>query len=256
MISCKLKGGLGNQLFQISATYSLAKENNDEECYKFEESELYFQGKRANTYLDTIYKKFQNKICNNINFENFYHEQRHSYDSIEYRPNLLIEGYFQSEKYFINFKDEIINLFDLEDKKEKCLNFLKQFDKPITSIHIRRGDYLKLTHIFKILNLDYYHEAIRLFPDNHFLVFSYDKDNWLFENFNGKNFTIVNFEDELEDFTCMSLCDNNIIANSTFSWWASYLNKNKNKKIISPKTWFSTKNIDEHDIIPNDWIKI
>lgn len=256
MISCKLKGGLGNQLFQISATYSLAKLNNDIDCYNFDTSELYFQGKRANVYLDTIYKKLKNKRCNDLNFENFYDEQKHSYSLIEYKPNLLINGYFQSEKYFINYKDEIIDLFDLEDKKSECINYLNKFDKPITSIHIRRGDYLPYSHIFKILDIEYYNKAMELFPDHHFLIFSFDKDEWIYENFKGENFTFVNFNDEVLDFTCMSLCDNNIIANSTFSWWSAYLNKNKKKKIVSPEIWFSMIDVDESDIIPNNWIKI
>lgn len=256
MISCKLKGGLGNQLFQIAATHALSIENDDNDVYDFNNSLIIFQGKKANSYLDTIYKKIKNKNCSNVKYENSYFESNQTYKKIEYKPNLLLDGYFQSEKYFVNFKDEIINLFDLEDKKEQCLNFINKFEKPVTSIHIRRGDYIPYNHIYRILNMDYYSSAVKLFPDHHFIIFSYDQDNWIYENFKGKNFTVVDFKDEILDFTCMSLCDNNIIANSTFSWWSAYLNKNKNKKIISPKTWFSSKDMDETDIIPTDWIKI
>lgn len=258
MVSCKLKGGLGNQLFQISTTYTLARQNNDVDRYNFFDSELYFQGKRSNEYLNSIYKKIKNKIYDsNFKFENFYNESKHSYDPINYKHNLLLNGYFQSEKYFKQFNNEIIDLFDLDDKKSECIQFLSKFEKPLTSIHIRRGDYLEFKNIYNILDIDYYNEAIDFFPDNHFLVFYYEMDDWLQKNFNATNFTKVSFKDEVLDLTCMSLCDNNIMSNSTFSWWSSYLNNNKNKTVIAPKIWFDpSSGIDDRDIIPNYWIKI
>ena len=105
--------------------------------------------------------------------------------------------------------------------------------------------------------MDYYNRAIDFFPNNHFLVFYYDMDDWLQENFNAPNFTKVSFKDDILDLACMSMCDNNIMSNSTFSWWSSYLNKNKNKIVISPKMWFSSIScINDQDIVPNYWIKI
>lgn len=258
MVSCKLKGGLGNQLFQISTTYALARQNNDVDCYNFYESELYFQGKKANLYFDSIYKKIKNKIYDdNHKFENFYNEPNHNYNPINYKQNLLLDGYFQSERYFEEFKNEIIDLFDLDDKKIQCIQFLSKFEKPVTSIHIRRGDYLQFKNVYNILDMDYYNRAIDFFPNNHFLVFYYDMDDWLQENFNVPNFTKVSFKDDILDLVCMSMCDNNIMSNSTFSWWSSYLNKNKNKIVISPKMWFSSIScINDQDIVPNYWIKI
>lgn len=113
------------------------------------------------------------------------------------------------------------------------------------------------SHIFKILDIDYYNNAIKLFPNHHFLIFSFDKDDWIYQNFKGDNFTIINFEDEITDFTCMSLCENNIIANSTFSWWSAYLNKNINKKVVCPEKYFELGGPhDQQDMYPKEWIKI
>ena len=137
------------------------------------------------------------------------------------------------------------------------MEFLSKFKKPVTSIHIRRGDYLQFKNVYNILDMDYYNRAIDFFPDNHFLVFYYEMDDWLQKNFNSDNFTKVSFKDDILDLTCMSLCDNNIMSNSTFSWWSSYLNKNKNKNVIAPNMWFNSLfYINDQDIVPNSWIKI
>ena len=97
---------------------------------------------------------------------------------------------------------------------------------------------------------------MNVFQDNgSFLIFS-DDINWAKQNFDNKNLYFSESNDELFDFILMSKCDNNIIANSSFSWWASYLNKNKNKTIVSPKKWFNPiSNLNYKDILPEDWIR-
>jgi hypothetical protein len=122
------------------------------------------------------------------------------------------------------------------------------------SVHIRRGDFLKIDFYNK-LNMDYYNKAIDLVGrDKHFIIFSNDIP-WCKENFVGINATFIENEKDYIDMYLMSLCKNNITSNSTFSWWGSYLNPNPNKKIYTPRTWFIHSHSNE-DIIPLEWIKI
>lgn len=256
MVTCKLKGGLGNQLFQIATVCNLAIENNDCYAFNFEDCYTPMQGFKSSKYKETIYSNFQE--INNIDDNNVYIEPTFEYKKISYSENIILDGYFQSENYFYNTRDTIIDLFNLNYKQWEISKFIEQLPKPITSIHIRRGDYLPYTHIVNALDEGYYLETIQMINDKtrSFLMFS-DDIKWAKEKYKLKNMYFSEFNDELCDLILMSKCDNNIIANSTFSWWGAYLNKNKNKTVLSPKIWFNPESgIDDKDIIPDSWIKI
>ncbi len=254
MISSRLKGGLGNQMFQISAAYALSLRNNDVTGFDFNQCQTGLQGNPSTHYSNTIFSKINNIV--NPQFDTVYRENGFSYLEIPYSKNLQLDGYFQSEKYFLDFKDEIIDLFYINDKhKQLILETLPKNDS-LTSVHIRRGDYLQFPEVYPSFNLDYYKKAMSLIQNTTF-VFISDDINWVQENFNGDNIIYSPFKDEIFDLTLMTLCNNNIIANSTFSWWGAYLNKNKNKKVIGPIKWFSDNSgINQSDIIPTDWIRI
>jgi hypothetical protein len=246
MISCNLQGGLGNQMFQIAATIALSLRNNDKSCFNFSTCNTPLQGNPSNKYKDTIFSK----ICNQPFFfsEKQYFEPKFSYTEISYHNNLLLNGYFQSEKYFEDFKDNIIDTFVISDIVKKPINNL-------TSVHIRRGDYLNLQHFHSICDISYYKKAMDTIGGN-FLFFSDDME-WVRENFQGDNIFYSQNNDEVLDLSLMTLCDNNIIANSSFSWWGAYLNQNSNKIVISPKEWFGPKGPkDIQDILPENWVKI
>ena len=256
MISSKLTGGLGNQMFQIAAAHALAILNNDQSCFDFDSCYTPLQGKPSNHYIYTIFKKI-NKKCDKL-LNKQYYENDFSYSEIPYESNLILNGYFQSEKYFIDVKEEIINLFNISDYDKDIVNEVLSLNeiKSKTSVHIRRGDYLKFPEIHKTCDVDYYKKAMSMFEDTTFIFIS-DDIPWVKNNFVGDNIIYSPFNDDIIDLTLMSMCDNNIIANSTFSWWGAYLNQNKNKKIIAPNKWFSENSkINESDIIPNDWVKI
>ncbi len=143
----------------------------------------------------------------------------------------------------------------------------------ICSIHVRRGDYVSIgqTHPLNphpLQSLEYYKEAIKIINADKYLVFS-DDINWCKENFIGDNYIFVDnkissLENDIFEMQLMSTCKNNIIANSSYSWWAAYFNENKDKKVIAPKLWFGKdyiNTITSHDdviqsIIPKDWIII
>lgn len=192
-----------------------------------------------------------------------YTEPRYSFDPIPYQPNMEISGYFQSEKYFINHKDHIINLFSPSKEIIKYLynKYKNIIDNPNTvSIHFRsylKEDPQQKFHI--TCDQNYYIEAINLFPkDSLFVIFSNDITlcKSIFADVS-QNVIYIEGENYIYDFYLMSLCKHNIICNSSFSWWAAYINKNPEKIIVAPLPWFNPKtNISAKDLLPKNWIII
>ncbi|MGN0030669.1 MAG: alpha-1,2-fucosyltransferase [Candidatus Gastranaerophilaceae bacterium] len=174
-------------------------------------------------------------------------------------------GYFQSEKYFKECRDVILKDFELKTPLDaKNVQLLSQIkDTNSVSIHIRRGDYLKLQHIYQICSLEYYYEAINFISKRienpHFYIFSDDID-WAKNNLKINHpHTFVDINSEKNccfDLELMKNCKHNIIANSTFSWWGAWLNENTDRIVISPKQWCCTDEIHMDDIICDDWIRI
>ena len=253
MISCNLQGGLGNQMFQIAATYALSKENNENFGFDFDRCYTPQQGKTSNHYRNNIFKNIPE--VKNYNFKFFYTEPKFSYEKIPFIKDLLLTGSFQSVKYFESYKDDIKDIFVLNDVSDYTK---KMSNEEYTSIHIRRGDYLseRNKNFHSVCDLSYYKNAMSFFPNSKFIVFS-DDLIWTKNNIKGDNIIYSPFSDDLDEFSLMSFCKNNIISNSTFSWWAAYLNKNNDKVVISPKKWFGPEGPkDIQDIIPNTWINI
>jgi hypothetical protein len=255
MISCKLQGGIGNQLFQIAATYALALRNKDICGFDFNNCHTPLQGNPSNKYKNNVFSKL-NEI-NNYKFSSYYIEPKFSYTELPHIKDLMLNGYFQSEKYFIDYKDNIKDLFIIDKINSRIfLNSIRKDNIQITSIHVRRGDYVNLSHMHSLCSLEYYKEAIRHISNSIFVIVSDDLE-WAKKNIYGENIYYSPFDNELDDFSLMTCCDNNIISNSTFSWWGAYLNNNINKKIIAPKIWFGPSGPkDIEDVIPNSWIKI
>lgn len=230
-------GRLGNQLFQIAATISYSIENNDKYIFPNWKYSKYFN---LNNCWGTI-------NCDTKYVEPFFH-----YKKIECKnyTNLDLFGYFQSLKYFESNEYMIKSL--LTPKIGYGLN-------DNTSIHVRRGDYVNLTNEYAQLDLNnYYNKAIESLSDDTemFVIFS-DDINWCKNIFKGSKFIFSESGDEIEDFTKMISCKNNIIANSTFSWWAAYLNQHPEKNVVAPSKWFGPK-LDHNtkDLIPKEWIRI
>lgn len=236
MISSFIQGGLGNQLFQIAAGYSHSLEVSSSFALSLGQHHLPLQGSNISVYRDTIFKKikFQNLDLSKLLL---YKEPKFSFSEIPKLDNLLLFGYFQSEKYFKKYKDKIYDLFSFPRKKEA--------PNIKVSLHIRRGDYARIPKILPILPLSYYKDAIDVIGEyDEILIFSDDESLALEKEF--KNSRRVNAGNDLDDFILMSSCQHNIIANSSFSWWSAYLNPNQSKKVVAPKTWFGQEG-------PQDW---
>jgi hypothetical protein len=176
----------------------------------------------------------------------------------------LYFGFWQSEKYFSSIKDIIYNVFTfnstISDKTKDILDSIQSTES--ISIHIRRGDYLsQYNSIYGgICSLSYYENAISrisdYISDPVFFIFS-DDIAWAKENIDIPHSTYIDWnqkEDSWQDMFLISKCKHNIIANSTFSWWGAWLNKNPDKIVIAPQKFIN--NFDTPDLIPSDWITL
>jgi hypothetical protein len=257
-VSTRLMGGLGNMMFQIATAYSVALRDNKEMIC--DTRDMVIPHKPYTFYSDNILRKV--KCSDTPMNQRHIGEQGFQYFPIpKFDGNVKLIGHFQSEKYFINYKNEILDLFEIDNKTKN--NLLEKYNDIINqdtcSIHVRRGDYIGLPNHHPTQSIDYYKNAIKLIgEDKHYLIFS-DDIKWCKENLDFiKNKTFISDNIDYEDLYLMSMCKNNIIANSTFSWWGAWLNKNENKQVIIPSKWFGDaySSFKTEDLYCNNWIKL
>jgi len=252
-----LMGGLGNQMFQIAHTICQGWENNVETKFR----PLSFTPMQANQptkYLDNVFKhvKFTNNISNVKQISSGW-----SYSPINPPKNISVEffGYFQSNKNFLGYDEKIIELFrpSIEFINKIKIKYPEITNKKTVSLHIRRGDYLTVSNVLPVIDKSYIDECIKQNGDYDILfIFSDDKE-WVKENLSYPNQIIVSGIEDYEELWLISLCENNIMSNSSFSWWGSFLNENKNKKVFVPSIWFGPSGESSYqDIYLKEWIKI
>ena len=266
MITCNILGpgaansGLGNQMFCIASTLGLAYENDDDATFpELNVPPFDFYGR-------TIFHKL-NKMPANQSVAT-YHEPAYTstiYNKIPYQEDICIRGHFQSYRYFHEHEKKIKGAFQLphhiSSKIDKKYEPMLGKSSDLVSIHVRRGDYLLLSGHYVMLGEDYYREALGAQENREVVIFS-DDIEWCKENllFSGMKIHFIEGETDIIDMYLMSKVKNNIIANSTFSWWAAYLNDNEHKKVIAPKKWFGPKrpkNKSEiRDLYPESWVKV
>lgn len=256
MIIPILNGGLGNQLFEISNAYAFAKRYGFHFGINYSLSFLGgYGGGQGNTAVKYKNNLYINIPSTDINLSEIYREKSFGYNEIPRKDNILLYGYFQSKKYFNDYANEVKNLFVFpEEVKNKVNLFLKQFNKPTVSIHIRRGDYLHPGHPNKItIGAQYYAEAVKFFKGYEAIICTDDIAS-VKKEMNFKNAIYSPFNNEIEDLCLLSQCDNSIICNSSFAWWGSFLGKDK-KIVIAPKEWpTSGGHQDFQDIYNEGWI--
>lgn len=179
-----------------------------------------------------------------------------------------LSGRFASDRYFEGFEDTICHDFDFRFSPSLANQMLidKITSENSVGIHVRCKPYAytkNFSEIRGMCSFDYYMSAInyiiRRVEKPVFYIFS-DNPQWVKENFKiSYPTTVVTLNEDkncFEDLRLMSLCKHNIMANSFFSWWAAWLNKNRHKIIIAPEKWFHTKDLDVRDLIPENWIKM
>lgn len=256
-----LMGQLGNQMFIIAATTSLALDNGATPLFP----DFFIPS-------DPVFKLPYNheKVFYHLNasapeqpIEFTYREPRFTYDPIPYQPNMMLFGWFQSEKYFKHHKQEILELFaphpEIVDYLYSKYRSIIEHPKTV-SIHYRT--YLAddpHQKVYYTYGKEYFQQAVGLFPeDSLFVIFGNDME-WCKTHLAdiAKNIVFIEGETHYHDLYLMSMCKDNIISNSSFSWWAAYLNPNPNKVVIVPPEWFAPAyQHDWSDLIPEGWIEL
>lgn len=282
----KFNGGLGNQMFQWAFGYALEKTTGVKTYFDMS----FFKKKYARPYELGIFslrtrfvedywlklklkilwkmrKKLKNKTFLGMNY---YNEPHFEFDKhvFQIKPNYFIEGFFQSEKYFKQYENEIREAFTFKTKPEKFNQYLieQMNESNSVSVHIRRGDYVlkkRYQEAYATCSLDYYKRGVDLITSKcknpKLFVFS-DDIQWVKANWNLPYETVFvdnnSGDKSFEDMRLMSNCKHNIIANSSFSWWGAWLNNNKEKIVIAPKKWFNDGRINQDDVIPSEWVRL
>lgn len=238
MIISQLKGGLGNMMFQISAGISLAKDLNVDFFYTYKNWNSCTQHNISN-YPTTIFKNIK-KIDFIPDGLKYYTYDESTYKKVLQEDNLILDGYFQSDKYFSHNKYFIKKVFDVE---------INEKYKDYCFIHIRRGDYLKFSHVHPVTTDEYYIKALEQINNDKIVILTDDKEYVKNHSLFSK-FEVFQSTSDLDDLSVMKSCKQAIIGNSTFSWWGSYLGELE--KIIAPKLWFNHLNYDQYKDIYTD----
>lgn len=282
MIVINLQGGMGNQMFEY-ALYTKMQKTGKKVCLDY--SWIMHEMKEAQRQtifdvfrLDREYRVdlaagwagyLQRHVCNRI-FRKLTTILREKEDG-KLDPQVLqlkagyLEGYWQTEKYFADCRQELLERFqfkgELSEANKAILQKIKAAKCPI-SLHIRLGDYTTATNSAMFGNIctgTYYEKAIDYFAEKYgdptFFVFSNEPQKAT-EMIHVPNAVIVDVNDEMTawaDMYLMSQCHHNILANSSFSWWGAWLNENPDKEVIAPKKWLNGKQTP--DICPDAWLR-
>ena len=285
MISCKLCGGLGNQLFQIFTVISYALQYN--KSFFFLNNYQLGSGTNGDTIRYTYWKTFLSELRPFLKNKNelpeltTIYEQEFAYTELfGNSTDLLLVGYFQSYKYFDMYKTMICKLLRLDSKKKQVkTKYAYNFnDIHSISMHFRFGDYKNYPTIYNLLVYDYYKDALQYIIHSMLETNTERKEIFVFyfceeESMSDAKpildklttsfpkITFVKANTRMEDWEqllLMSVCEHNIIANSTFSWWGAYLNTNDEKIVCYPEQWFAPEvtNKPLHDLCSDYWVAI
>lgn len=285
-ITCELMGGLGNQLFQIFTVIAYAIKHNWMFLFEYKEQITGFTPVRT-TYWNNFLKPIKRFTSDNIENKNIsqylskfpiYREPGFKYNEIPLNNNFMfvkLYGYFQSYKYFHNYFNKISELIQLNQQVE----IVRENNKDILSndynisMHFRVGDYRNMQDHHPLMPYKYYDNSLKYIlkivrNEKIKVIYFCEKDDIDFVNetiaklkIHHTHLEFVRADDDIEDWQqmlLMSCCNSNIIANSSFSWWAAYLNKNPKKIVCYPNIWFGRAqgNKDITDLIPDEWKKI
>jgi len=271
-------GRLGNQMFQYAALRGIAAARGYDWCIPP------FNTKRIDNYslancfvLDSV--NLNNQYILDRGFAPTVMERHFHFDKelLELCPNeVSIHGFFQTEKYFKHIEDQIRSDFTFHESISKPVRkFISELKDPIF-LHVRRGDpnlvdargfkwsYTQCSEQHPLQPLEYYEQALKLFPEDQEVIIVSDSPEWVFEQelFEPDRFYISTSEEKYPDgsytpyadLCLMSLCSGGIIANSSLSWWGAWL-QNGRGKVVAPKMWFGPAYTDKDtsDLYCSGW---
>jgi len=290
MITCKFAGGLGNNLFQFANVYNIHKSNNIPYFIDREFTRLTFDGKPLkedkrfqqahNLEIPILFDNdfvYKDKIQYDFKkMKNYYHSDYAGAGNFLYKKppvgmDIVYNGYYQSYKYFSGFDIRREFILNREIVKKIQYKYSESFKRPIISLHYRLGGDRKVRSIqqyHKNVSPKFYLNALRVIAkktnnalsDFNILLFSDDMELAVRAlKIYDIEATPVKNEDNVEDFIHMSMCDHNVIGNSTFGWWASFFNTNRERiQVVSKSEFVGPKysNFILDDLFPQDWITL
>lgn len=289
MITIKLKGGMGNQMFQYAFGRMLSQKHMTE---LYLDTSHYLSNHPNETkrsfaldcfnikahIIDNSYippKNLFEKIISKIDSLTYHRLLKTNpyifYESFLSSPNnSYLEGFWQSEKYFKNINSIIRKDFTLKkplsDNAQRLQNQLKIYPI-VVSIQIRRGDYVSNSNSFHyhgIPQVSYYKKAQsyieHTFKEKPHYFICTDDPEWVKEHVTNESAYVSFASDyklkDYEEIILMSQCTHHIISNSSFGWWGAWLNPNPHKIVVTPQQWIAQKHIRTDDVIPHEWIRI
>jgi hypothetical protein len=258
----KVKGGLGNQLFQYAyGRYLLVKNKK----VMFDLS--FFQTGKNNFDTNRVFLLNDFNIINDSYFT-IEHESglKKNFIKILRKFKFNIDEFYQTPKYLNSIKSLLVREISLKNPSDRFNEAVSKIKKSSVSIHVRHGDYLndeKTKNFHGVLDLEYYKKAYNKLKEKQKIkqvVFFSDNIEWVKKSFNFIDCEVIYVNhsklSDTEELILMSKCSHHIIANSTFSWWGAWLNPNPNKIVIAPKQWTTKKTSDELDILPKGWVQL
>jgi len=279
MVSVLLMGGMGNQMFQYALGRSLA----DEAGVPLHLDTSFL--KRRDMPKGFVYRNYDLdlfKVRGNVDHEKkwekpyTFSERYFHFDpsgltealnALKTGRNVFLEGYWQSPKYFQKNEQKIREDFSFEQPiefaPERIQSMAEKIDsQPSVMVNVRRTDYLN-TDFHGVMGQAYIQSAVRkleeIEPNANYFVFSDDVE-WCAAHIKLPNMTLVDHSYKGDRFSyylqLMKRCRHFIIPNSTFAWWAAWLNTNTDQLVYAPKQWFTDSSIRSEDLIPTHWIRI
>lgn len=276
-VIAEMTGGFGNQLFAYACAYALAREKK---------ADLYINTYMADNgmsrelgidklrivYKERITYRYKKDIVNRAIFNKIRRQKAIGWKTrifkvkgnLVYHPevfklknDVMLSGFWQSHKYFEKYTDDLRKLFqprELSSQAKDAMERIRSMNNTV-AVHVRRGDYLNAG---TSLRLEYYFEAMKIMEERlgtvQYCFFS-DDIKWVKENFGKKDnyhfMSSVEGMNYIDEFCCMAECQHDIIANSTYSWWAAYLNTYSDKIVTAPRVSFW-----RGDFYAESWIKI
>ena len=286
MIIVKIYGGMANQLFQYAAGYALSlhhaaplkldisyfeEQNNDtKRTFALDRFSIDYELATKEEIAEVFKFRFQDYAWNKlmpISRQRFYGEKKPGFYErfFDLSDTVYLRGYFQSEKYFIDCQKSLLEQYQMNTNAIKTVLPLADTLKNSNSValHIRLGDYLNpsLSGIMAPFDIAYYQSAIDHFQQNiiHPTFYVFSDQIQLAKDLLKVDAEFVFVDEQMssnseEDFYLMQSCQHQIIANSTFSWWAAYLNTNCHKIVVAPQKWYKEHFGDATDLYPSNWI--
>ena len=240
IISNKLMNQLGNQMFQIAATLALAWDNNAEAVFEDLQTK---QKLNIPFNYKNLFFRLKTRLPEGVVLSKAKSGGSFYYRPIRFYPNSQYSFFSPWMKHFDHHRDKLLKIFTPHPEIiQKTMNKYQWIFETPNTVGIQIRTYSPCLHNgFPFLGKKYFLDAMNKFPDDYVFIICSDRIEWCEQHFKDipKNIVFIKGNDHISDLFLLASCKHNIISNSTFGWWAAYLNQNQNKTVIAPYLWYA-----------------